>query len=285
MVHLCSYMPEPKDARRQIPDPVNEPDFEAISRLYPVLAKTAHISRPDGLLTLPEHNPTVKTAAAPAIVAQKVGMDRNAALEEIKRLRARLASDVAPLSRNAPTEPFAKRQAVLASGLLGQIPVRQLARMPQPFPTRARGLSQLEVILQRNAIVSAIRKQQQQESQQQQLQELQIQQQLQELRTQQQMEEIQAQQRQLQDLTTQQTLQHLQAQHVVSDFQKQHSLQELQLASAAHQLQQHHQLQDLRNQLALQNFQQPTSTTPTGLSSVSNAASFEEYLRRTSLFP
>lgn len=36
MIHLCKYMPEPKDARRQIPDPDNEPDFDSISRLYPL---------------------------------------------------------------------------------------------------------------------------------------------------------------------------------------------------------------------------------------------------------
>lgn len=36
MEYLCQYMPEPKDARRQIPDPLNEPNFDAISLLYPV---------------------------------------------------------------------------------------------------------------------------------------------------------------------------------------------------------------------------------------------------------
>jgi len=34
--HLCKYMPEPKDARRQIPDPENEPDFYRISKLFPL---------------------------------------------------------------------------------------------------------------------------------------------------------------------------------------------------------------------------------------------------------
>ena len=36
MEYLCQYMPEPKDARRQIPDPMNEPNFDAISLMYPV---------------------------------------------------------------------------------------------------------------------------------------------------------------------------------------------------------------------------------------------------------
>jgi hypothetical protein len=34
--HLCKYMPEAKDARRLIPDPDNEPDFDAIGRAYPL---------------------------------------------------------------------------------------------------------------------------------------------------------------------------------------------------------------------------------------------------------
>ena len=34
--HLLKYMPKPKDARRLIADPVNEPDFYAISEKYPV---------------------------------------------------------------------------------------------------------------------------------------------------------------------------------------------------------------------------------------------------------
>jgi hypothetical protein len=34
--HLSKYMPKPKDARRQIPDPDNEPDFYEISSKYPL---------------------------------------------------------------------------------------------------------------------------------------------------------------------------------------------------------------------------------------------------------
>lgn len=34
--HLSKYMPEPKDARRLLPDPENEPDFYNISSLFPV---------------------------------------------------------------------------------------------------------------------------------------------------------------------------------------------------------------------------------------------------------
>jgi hypothetical protein len=34
--HLCKYMPRSKDARRLFSDPENEPNFDAISRRFPV---------------------------------------------------------------------------------------------------------------------------------------------------------------------------------------------------------------------------------------------------------
>jgi hypothetical protein len=34
--HLAKFMPKPKDARRQIPDPENEPNFCEITRKYPL---------------------------------------------------------------------------------------------------------------------------------------------------------------------------------------------------------------------------------------------------------
>jgi hypothetical protein len=34
--HLCKYMPQPRDARRLIPDPDNQPNFSAISQMWPV---------------------------------------------------------------------------------------------------------------------------------------------------------------------------------------------------------------------------------------------------------
>jgi len=36
MPHLCKYMPQPRDARRLIPDPENEPDFDQISATFPL---------------------------------------------------------------------------------------------------------------------------------------------------------------------------------------------------------------------------------------------------------
>ena len=34
--HLCQYMPKRKDARRQVPDPANEPNFYAIADRFPL---------------------------------------------------------------------------------------------------------------------------------------------------------------------------------------------------------------------------------------------------------
>jgi hypothetical protein len=34
--HIAKYMPEAKDARRMLPDPENEPDFERISKVFPL---------------------------------------------------------------------------------------------------------------------------------------------------------------------------------------------------------------------------------------------------------
>jgi hypothetical protein len=305
MQYLLKYMPEPKDSRRQIADPTNEPDFESISRLYPVpppvlpTLKTAAASNTVGAVTSNSNSSsgsggagtatgsssttsitsvpmqarkasdestnvahaeavgsttgnattsasTASTSAASslsvaaaAVSNQRIGMDRNAAMAEIQSLRARLASEVlgnsergtstgAAGGRDSP-EPPAKRQACLASGLFGQTPVRQLARMPNPFPTRARGLSQLEAMLQRNTMVSGIRKQKEQEAQQQQqYQEQQVQQKFQEfLAQQQQLEEIQ-QQRQLSELKTKEThqqqlqthQQQLQTQHAIDVQQR-----------------------------------------------------------------
>lgn len=56
--HLCKYMPKPKDARRLIPDPENEPDFYAISKVYPLpddeAARNRAATRPSSADEMPE---------------------------------------------------------------------------------------------------------------------------------------------------------------------------------------------------------------------------------------
>jgi hypothetical protein len=178
----------------------------------------------DGSTNLNVQLPDIATVNATLTKQQpqpKVGMDRDAALAEIKSLRARLASEgssryeagSAPDNNDTTVPPLlSNKRKVLASSSLADettSPMNQLARMPQPFPTRAKksGLSQMETILQRNAIVAAMRKQKEQEEQHQQ----------------QQLEEKMQQQRnlQLQELQDQQRLIFLQQQQFVS--QQQHA--------------------------------------------------------------
>lgn len=89
--HLCKYMPEPKDARRLIPDPDNEPDLYTIGKQHPL---------PDdpkfGKEALSEKiSPSSQNTAAPVSAVQPSGV-------------ARLASNVAWLHTQLPP---AKRQA------------------------------------------------------------------------------------------------------------------------------------------------------------------------------
>ena len=159
---------------------------------------------------------------------QKTGMDRSSAVAEINRLRAHLASELsAPsssASRTASTteggEPPAKRQAVVVAST----PTAQLARIPQPFP-RARGMSQVETLLQRDAIVSAIRRHQEQHQQQQQQQGVAVVARHinEELRTQQQIHDLQ----QLQQQQQQQQAQQQKQVAAVQELQTQQALQEM----------------------------------------------------------
>ena len=172
-MHLCKYMPEPKDSRRQIPDPDNEPDFEAISRLYPVpppsLAAASLPTASSFMAALPPAAATGTSSSLATILtamtappAPKIGMDRDAALAEIQSLRARLAAEPEP------------------STSLKRKEMDPLARMPQPFPTRAKkrdASAQMETLLQRNMIVATMRKEQEQKQLEEQLQQQQQQQQ------------------------------------------------------------------------------------------------------------
>lgn len=45
--HLCKFMPEPRDARRLLPDPEHEPDFYALAKRFP-LPEDPLVSPQDG---------------------------------------------------------------------------------------------------------------------------------------------------------------------------------------------------------------------------------------------
>lgn len=325
-------MPGPKDSRRQIADPTNEPNFEAISCVHPVPPLNVPFQSPN--VVVPKKEPFVPVtmalpptaneslsfvaaatksapaertgkASANAIVSNsqifpKASMDRDAALAEIKILRAHLNADVLPLSSspgsNVALEQGPNRSSLLGSGYIGQTPVQQLARMPNPFPTRSRGLSQLESILERNAIVVGIRKQHEQEAlQQQQLQDIQVQQKLQEFLTQQQqLEDIQAQ-RKLQEIKAQETFQQLQTHQALGEFQKQQAIQELQRKTMAQHIQYQHNVQsNFNSYAALPVAQQPLMSPPPPQSTQAhfpqptnfdNSATISELLRLGYRFP
>ena len=71
--HLTKYMPAPKDARRLIPDPENEPNFYAITHKYPLPG--CHISEED--VKEPEApKPVEKRARSPSPMKPTVEVER-----------------------------------------------------------------------------------------------------------------------------------------------------------------------------------------------------------------
>lgn len=74
MEHLCKYIVESKDTRRLLPDPESEPDFWAISRVYPLKKHTK---------SLPENVP---------VCAQPSVFTHNMVLSALSSLQPRLCS-------------------------------------------------------------------------------------------------------------------------------------------------------------------------------------------------
>ncbi|GKZ00676.1 hypothetical protein MPSEU_001019700 [Mayamaea pseudoterrestris] len=71
--HLLKFMPEPKDARRLIPDPENEPDLYSISKLYP-LERDRQIEQlppPQGL-ALNLNQPPILTAPQSSVLQSRL---------------------------------------------------------------------------------------------------------------------------------------------------------------------------------------------------------------------
>jgi hypothetical protein len=99
MPHLCKYMPDPKDARRQIPDPDNEPHFDELSRLHPLPEKVG--GQPKPAAALPAEPPRIQAPRAPQQPANQASL-----------FRARLASEVFGNQLPPP-----KRLALTASSL------------------------------------------------------------------------------------------------------------------------------------------------------------------------
>jgi hypothetical protein len=58
MPHLCKYMPDSKDARRQIPDPENEPDLYEISKRFPFAGAVVPEVKVPSPKTVPKTTPS-----------------------------------------------------------------------------------------------------------------------------------------------------------------------------------------------------------------------------------
>ncbi|GAX17872.1 hypothetical protein FisN_18Hh076 [Fistulifera solaris] len=116
MPHLCKYMPDSKDARRQIPDPENEPDLYEISKRFP-FAGAAEVKSPP-----PKTTPPSASASS--------------------HLSSRTASELPWM-----VPPPAKRVAV------GTASLPSLAALPPVVPTATPHLVQLAQTLRRDELI------------------------------------------------------------------------------------------------------------------------------------
>ena len=118
MPHLCKYMPAPKDARRQIPDPENEPDFYKIAAAYP----------------LPGQEDAKISSVPPTVSAPSASLP---ASKEISLLQSRVASEVPWMQM-----PPAKRLAVAAQQA-PLVPGSLLPAVTDPTTSPTTALAQL----------------------------------------------------------------------------------------------------------------------------------------------
>ena len=138
MPHLCKFMPEPRDARRLIPDPDNEPDFYAITKNFPL--------------------PDMK-AAAPVVnvmAAAAVGLN-----PQIPSLHNRHTSDISWLMEQMPA---AKRMRHTMS----ELPPNLALQLQQQNQATTPGATQQMILTQIQAQLQAAAAAQQQQQQQQQ---------------------------------------------------------------------------------------------------------------------
>ena len=168
MPHLCKYMPEPKDARRLIPDVPNEPNFEEINQRYPLPDRAGQIGR--------------ESAAANALRAAPAAVSLKKAAQQPSFAQARLASEV-PWLVNPPAKRLATEAPVVTELIQPpRVPAAATSRLSAIPPNlqqqlAAAGLgslapplrdpSSLEVMLRERALIAALRERQQQQQLQQ----------------------------------------------------------------------------------------------------------------------
>lgn len=159
MPHLCKYMPQPKNARRLVPDPENEPDFYQLSKLFPLpdekgkpQARVAAKKSPV-VVDLVEVAPEVvdSNAAVALSLQEQANAVRAAAATEVRLVPLREAAFAlggAGLGRGVARLPRRISAATLPAPTLGGLTTPQLLRRQQL-------LSQAAAIEQ-NALLSAI---------------------------------------------------------------------------------------------------------------------------------
>lgn len=146
--HLCKYMPKPKDARRLIPDPENEPDFYRISKMYPLPDDPAFGKEKTKEQEAPTRREVPVASVAAVASASPVGAAvkrsapdlnwMNSQVQDSKRMRGMqpdpLMSLAASASLNNPPPPL--------TGVNWQIP--------------AAPVSNLHAALDQNAVLAAL---------------------------------------------------------------------------------------------------------------------------------
>ena len=119
--HLCQYMPRCKDARRLDADPVNEPDFYAISAKYPVGEEQYYVT--DGVTSdaTPPNNCSSKTTSSDIMIPVPASQpNESTSTPSLAQLFAFLAQAV---SKSQPVE------TIQASTILPEVPQAPIGQL------------------------------------------------------------------------------------------------------------------------------------------------------------
>jgi hypothetical protein len=130
--HVARYMPRAKDARRQVPDPDNEPDFDEITKRFPLPAVTARATIPQDHAATPISGDEAKIRAILQDDAKRHEQ------EQTKKPKARTFDVMAGGFTNATTStldqpPAAKMPALQLSSFA------PTATLPPPTATTTMG--------------------------------------------------------------------------------------------------------------------------------------------------
>lgn len=145
--HLCKYMPKPKDARRLIPDPENEPDFYRISKMYP-LPDDPSFGKEKAKETeaAPRREASVAAAAGVAAASPVASLKRSAA--DLNWMNAQVQDS--KRMRGMPADPLLSLAA--SAGLNNPAP----ALSGVNWQMQSAPVSNLQAALDQNAVLAAL---------------------------------------------------------------------------------------------------------------------------------